>query len=94
VFKEPKKKDKLMQREVCGSLKAKDIRLLHHMGPTVARVFNELKAREDTKWAYYLGHSGSFSVKMVNDNYYKNVINCKDLDYKIEHELYEKPRNK
>ena len=83
VFNRSYDKDMFMRKASKDKLKMKKINLHHHMGPTVLSEFKRLSERHDVHWVQYRGHVGNFAVKLKNDGFITQVLNCKDLDNKL-----------
>ena len=83
VFIRSYDKDMFMRKASKDKLKMKKINLHHHMGPTVLAEFKRLSERHDVQWVQYRGHVGNFAVKLKNDGFITQVLNCKDLDNKL-----------
>ena len=54
------------------------------MGQTVLAEYWRLTERPDVQWVQYRGHIGNFAVKLNNDSFITQVLNCRDLESKLQ----------
>ena len=84
VFNRSYDKDRIMRKAAKDLLKTKRMNIHHHMGQTVLAEYWRLTERPDVQWVQYRGHIGNFAVKLINDSFITQALNCRDLESKLQ----------
>ena len=84
VFSRSYDKDRIMRKAAKDLLKTKRMNIHHHMGQTVLAEYRRLTERPDVQWVQYRGYIDNFAVKLNNDSFITQVLNCRDLESKLQ----------